>query len=74
MDLKGNMTGFTKGRSHLNILTARYSERTVFQDEERAVGAMYLEFSKAFKTLPYYILGYPCIHVRLLLHTGQLDK
>ena len=45
--------GFTKGRSCLTNPISFYDQVTCLEDEGKAVDVVYLEFSKAFDTVPH---------------------
>jgi len=48
--------GFMKGRSCLVNLISFYDQLTCLVDEGKAVGVVYLDFSKALDTIPHSIL------------------
>ena len=48
--------GVMKGRSCLTNLTSFYGQVTLLVDEGRAVDVVYLDFSKAFDTVPHSIV------------------
>ncbi|KAK4827593.1 hypothetical protein QYF61_019495 [Mycteria americana] len=48
--------GFTKGRSCLTNLISFYDKMTHLVDEGKAVGVVYMDFSKAFDTVSHSIL------------------
>ncbi|PKU36877.1 rna-directed dna polymerase from mobile element jockey- hypothetical protein [Limosa lapponica baueri] len=50
--IRSSQHGFTKGKSCLTKLLAFYNDRTGQIDEGRAVDVVYLDFSKAFDSLP----------------------
>lgn len=46
---------FTREKSRLSILIVFYDVTTTWMDEGRAVDAVYLDFTKAFNTVPHNI-------------------
>ena len=48
--------GFTNGRSCLTNLISFYDKVTRLVNEDQAVDVVYLDFSKAFDTVPHNIL------------------
>ena len=46
--------GFRKPRSCLTNLISSYDQVTSLEDEGKAIDLVYLDFSKAFDTLPQY--------------------
>jgi len=54
--IRPSQHGFRKGRSCLTNLTSSYDQVTHLGDEGKAVDVVYLDFSKAFDTVPHSIL------------------
>jgi len=54
--IRPSQHGFMKGRSCLTKLISFYDQMTHLVDEGKAVGLVYLDFSKAFDTVPHSIL------------------
>jgi len=54
--IRPSQHGFMKGRSCLTNLISFYDQVTHLVDEGKAVDVVYLDFSKAFDTIPYSIL------------------
>ncbi|CAM5077144.1 unnamed protein product [Eretmochelys imbricata] len=55
--IRNRQHGFTKGKSCLTNLIAFYDEITGSVDEGKAVGMLFLDFSKAFDTVSHSILA-----------------
>ena len=54
--IRSNQHGFTKGKLCLTNLIISYDELTDLVDKGRAVGIVYLDFSKAFDIVSHKIL------------------
>ena len=54
--IRPSQHGFMNGRSCLTNLTSFYDKVTRLVDESQAVDVVYLDFSKAFDTVPHNIL------------------
>jgi len=54
--IRPSQHGFMKGRSCLTNLISSYNQVTCLVDEGKAVEAVYLDFGKAFDTVPHSIL------------------
>jgi len=54
--IRPSQHGFMKGRSCLTSLISCYGQVTRLLDEGKAVDVIYLDFSKAFDTVPHSIL------------------
>lgn len=82
LDNKGirlNQHGFRKDRSCLTELVTFYDKVTCFVDEGKAVGVVYLDFSKAFAIVSHSILEKMAVHgldrhVLRCLKTGCLVR
>jgi len=54
--IRPSQHGFMKGRSGLTNLISFYDQVTRLGDAGKAVDAIYLDFSKAFDTVPHSVL------------------
>jgi len=54
--IRPSQHGFMKGRSCLTNLISSYDQVTCLEDEGKAVDVVYLDFSKAFDTVPHSII------------------
>jgi len=54
--IRPSQHGFMKGRSCFTNLISFYDQMTCIVDEGKAVDVVYLDFSKAFDTIPHSIL------------------
>ena len=54
--IRPSQHGFMKGRSCLTNLISFYDNMTRLLDERKAVDIVYLDFRKAFDTVPHRIL------------------
>ncbi|KAJ7423506.1 rna-directed dna polymerase from mobile element jockey-like [Pitangus sulphuratus] len=56
--IRSSQLGFTKGKSYLTNQITFYNETTAWMDEGKAADIVYLNFSKAFKTVsPNIFIG-----------------
>ena len=55
-EIRTSQHGFMSGRSCLTNLISFYDKVTHLMDEGKAVKVVYLDFSKAFDTVPHSIL------------------
>jgi len=54
--IRPSQHGFRKGRSCLTNLISFYDQVTCLEDEGKAVDVVYLDFTKAFDTVPHSII------------------
>ena len=66
--IRPSQHGFTNGRSCLTNLISFYDKVTRLVDEGQAVDVVYLDFSKAFDTVPHNII------VEKLAAHGQIGR